>query len=197
MKQHKIIYITGLNDDHPRFQMLAIRFWKVFGVSPVFFHTRWSNDESFSDKVHRLLQAIDGHIEKGHTVSLFSVSAGASMAIAAYVQRSQEINGVACICGKLQRPEAVGEKYYQQSPAFRETMERLDANVAKLNKAEKSRIISITPLFDEVVTVSDAKLRGVKNVTLPTLFHVFTIGLAISVFSYVPIFFLKYRKGVE
>lgn len=192
-----VIYVTGLNDSNPSFQKFAVKSWRLYGVDPIFFQSEWASNETFQDKLKRLTDVIDQKIKEGSRVTLFAVSAGASLAVAAYAERNY-ISSAAFVCGKLHRPEAVGEKYYQQNPAFRGAMERLDNNVAKLNKAEKSNIISITPLFDEIVAVADARLKGAKNVILPTLFHILTIGLAISIFSCVPIIFLKRLKnGVE
>ena len=192
-----VIYVTGLNDSNPSFQKFAVKSWRLYGVDPVFFQSEWASNETFQDKLKRLTDVIDQKIKEGSRVTLFAVSAGASLAVAAYAERNY-ISSAAFVCGKLHRPEAVGENYYQQNPAFRGAMERLYTNVAKLNKAEKSNIISITPLFDEIVAVADARLKGAKNVILPTLFHTLTIGLAISIFSCVPIFFLKHRtKRVE
>lgn len=192
-----VIYVTGLNDSNPSFQKFAVKSWRLYGVDPIFFQSEWASNETFQDKLKRLTDVIDQKIKEGSRVTLFAVSAGASLAVAAYAERGY-ISSAAFVCGKLHRPEAVGEKYYQQNPAFRGAMERLDNNVAKLNKAEKSNIISITPLFDEIVAVADARLKGAKNVILPTLFHTLTIGLAISIFSCVPIISLKRLKnGVE
>ncbi len=194
---HAVIYITGLNDSDPSFQKFAVKSWRIYGVNPIFFQSKWASNETFPDKLKRLTDVIDQKTKAGSRVSLFAVSAGASLAVGAYAERN-DISSVAFVCGKLYRPEAVGEKYYQQNPAFRGAMEILDSNVAKLNKAEKSNIISITPLFDEIVSVGDARLKGAKNIILPTLFHALTIGLAISIFSFIPIFFLKHRtKRVE
>jgi len=193
---HTVIYVTGLNDSNPSFQKFAVKSWRIYGVNPIFFQSKWASNETFQDKLKRLTDVIDQKNKEGSRVALFAVSAGASLAIAAFAERSNS-SSAAFVCGKLHRPEAVGEKYYQQNPAFREAMEKLNTNVAKLNKAKKSNIISITPLFDEIVSVGDARLKGAKNVILPTLFHAFTIGLAISIFSCIPILFLKHaaKKG--
>lgn len=185
-----VIYVTGLNDSNPSFQKFAVKSWRIYGVDPIFFQSKWASNETFPHKLKRLTDVIDQKTKEGSRISLFAVSAGASLAVAACAER-RDIGSAAFVCGKLHRPEAVGEKYYQQNPAFRGAMEKLNTNVAKLNKTEKSNIISITPLFDEIVSVSDAKLKDARNVILPTLFHALTIGLAISIFSCIPILFLK------
>lgn len=198
MKTHVIIYVTGLNDANPAFQKTVIRSWRIYGVQPLLFQTGWANSQSFSQKLERLLELIDSNREKGNAVSLIAASAGASMAVAAYARRKDTINGVAFICGKLRRPEAVGTQYYLQNPAFREAMSTLNDNLAQLTKVERARMMSIHPLFDETVVITDTLVTGAKKAVFPTLFHVPTIGLGISLLSFVPIIFLKrLAKRVE
>lgn len=197
MGKHVVIYVTGLNDDKATFQKIAIKPWRIFGVTTVFFQTRWSDEVSFTDKLDRLLRVIDSEEKKGNKVTLVAVSAGASIAIAASAKREDILGGVVFVCGKLRRPEAVGEQYYTKNPAFRDAMRHLNENVDRVSKAQKSKMLTITPLFDETVVVKDAKIEGVKNVTLPTLFHVPTIALSISLFSACILLFLKYQERKE
>lgn len=188
---HVVIYITGLNDRNVKFQKFAISTWRVFGIRPILFKTGWADSRSFSQKLDRLLILIDEKNESGEVVSLVAASAGASLAVAAFARRRETINGVVFICGKLRNPQTVGTSYYLQNPAFREAMITLNDNLASLTKTERARIMSISPLLDETVVVKDTKVTGAKNVKSPTLFHVPTIALGITIFSFLPIFFLK------
>lgn len=195
--KHTIIYVTGLSDRNVKLQKIAVSSWRVFSINPILFQTNWADEKSFSEKLNRLIGIIDNLKAKGHKVSLIGASAGASMVIAANARRSEKVSGIAFICGKLRRPEAVGEQYYTENPSFRDAMKQLNTNVAKLNDREKAKIMSIAPLFDETVAKKDTYIRGVKNVVVPTLFHVPSIALCISIFSFIPIFFLKrnIKKG--
>lgn len=193
--KHVVIYITGLNDRKINFQKLAVGSWRIYGVRPILFQTGWADNNSFSEKLDRLLNLIDQSEDGGNEVSLVAASAGASLAVAAYA-RNKNINAVVFICGKLNRPEAVGEKYYAQNPAFRDAMKQLNSNVAKLNDKQRSKVLSIAPLFDETVAKKDTHIRGAKNIVFPALFHVPTIALVISLFSFLPISFLKNKAKV-
>lgn len=196
MKNHVVIYVTGLNDANPTFQKNVIRLWRIYGVQPVLFQTGWADQISFSEKLERLIQLIDDNTKRGNAVSLIGASAGASMVVAAYARRKETVNGVAFICGKLRNPQTVGASYYLKNPAFREAMSTLNDNLAQLKKVERARIMSIHPLFDETVVITDTIVTGAKKVVFPTLFHVPTIGLGISLLSFVPIIFLKrLQKG--
>lgn len=194
-RQHVVIYITGLNDHKINFQKLAVGSWRIYGVNPIVFQTGWADNNSFSEKLDRLLSLIYQSKDGGNKVSLAAASAGASLAVAAYA-RNKNINAVVFICGKLNRPEAVGEKYYAENPSFRDAMKQLNSNVAKLNDRQRSRIMSITPLFDETVAKKDTYIPGAKNIVFPALFHVPTIALIISLFSFLPIGFVKNKAKV-
>lgn len=197
MGKHAIIYVTGLNDHNVTLQKIAVSSWRLFSVNPVLFQTNWADEKSFSEKLNRLTDMIDSLNAKGQNVSLIGASAGASMVIAANTYRSKKVSGIVFICGKLRRPEAVGELYYTENPSFRDAMKQLNTNVAKLNDRERAKIMSIAPLFDETVAKKDTYICGVKNVVVPTLFHVPSIALCISILSFVPILFLKQnlKKG--
>ncbi len=194
MKRHAIIYITGLSDNNPRFQKFAIKTWRIYGVEPIFFQTGWGEASSFSEKVDRLVDLIDTQHEDGKNVSLVGVSAGASLAVAAYAKRKTTVNKVIFICGKLRRPEAVGEAYYRNNPAFRDAMKYLNSNLAKLGKQERAKVVSFSPLFDEIVAKKDTFVKDAKNITLPTLFHGYTIAVAITFLSPLIMIFIK-REG--
>lgn len=191
-REHAVIYVTGLNDRNVAFQKRAVSWWRIYGVEPILFQTNWTDKKSFSEKLDSLLALIDHHEISGQKVSLVGVSAGASMAVAAYSRRGEAIHGVAFICGKLRRPEAVGVNYYLKNPAFREAMNTLNQNIASLTKQERARILSTHPLFDETVVITDTFVDGAKKVILPTLFHVPSIVLGITIFSWVPLLFLKH-----
>lgn len=190
-QKHTIIYVTGLNDKNVSLQKLVIKFWGIYGVRPVMFQTNWVDGKSYSEKLERLSDLIKDQSSRNQAVSLIAASAGASLAVATYVKLPASINGVVFICGKLRRPETVGESYYKKNPAFKDAMDKLNSNIAKLSTAQKKKLLSIHPLFDETVVRSDTKIKGVKSATILTLFHVPSIALGISIFSFVPIFFLR------
>lgn len=191
MKRHTIIYITGLSDQNPRFQKFAIKTWRIYRVEPVFFQTGWGEASSFSEKLSRLVDLIDTQHKAGKTVSLVGVSAGASLVVAAYAKRKTTVHKVVFICGKLRRPEAVGEAYYRNNPAFRDAMKYLNSNLDKLGNQERARIVSLSPLFDEIVAKKDTFVKNAKNITLPTLFHAYTIAVAITFLSPLIMMFFK------
>lgn len=194
-KPHIIIYITGLGDRDVSLQKMAIKWWQIFYVKTQLFHVNWTNTEPFSQKLDRLLAVIDEYNEQRYKISLVGTSAGASVAIAAFSRRKNVVSGVVCICGKLRNPQTVRPRYYKQNPAFRDVMNGLENDLAKLTKNDKEKILSIRPLYDQTVLVADTKINGAHRAIIPSFYHVPSIALALTLFSPITIFFLK-RKSI-
>lgn len=190
-QKHAVIYVTGLNDQNITLQRAAVSTWKIFAVEPILLQTNWADGKPFSEKLDRLLAQIDDFEKRGYKISLIGVSAGATVVLTAFALRKKSVSGVACICGKIGRPEAVGASYFIQNPAFRSAIFGLRQYLDMLKAGDRQRVLSIRPLFDEIVATKDTKLQGAKKAILPTLFHVPSIALGISIFSFVPILFLK------
>jgi hypothetical protein len=178
-------------------QKIAVGWWRVFGVKTKVFQMKWSDRELFSEKIARLSKEINILHTKGETVSLVGVSAGASAVLAAFVKNKAAVTGMVFICGKLNRPETVGQSYYDQNPAFRDAMNQLRGSVSQLTKADKTKVLSIAPLYDQTVPVEDMKINGAHQKIIPTLWHVPSIVLAVTVFSPLAIFFLKRKVTMK
>jgi pimeloyl-ACP methyl ester carboxylesterase len=193
MSKLHIIYVPGLGDTKVTVQRWAFRWWRIYGVRPQLFHVNWANGEPFQPKLQSLLQLIDDITASGDRVSLVSASAGASAALNAFVARPEKIQRVACICGKIQRPEAVSPVLYQRNPAFQDSMQMLAASLAKLQPSDRARILSTHPLFDEMVPVPDTRLDGAIYQVLPSAFHLISIGYGLTLGSWRIARFLKKR----
>jgi pimeloyl-ACP methyl ester carboxylesterase len=196
-RPHIIIYVTGLGDKNVFLQAKAIGLWRICGVQPRLFQVNWTNAESYSQKLKRLLALIDIYSEREYKISLVGASAGASVAIAAFSRRKEIISGVVCICGKLRRPETVELHYYKHNPAFRGAMKELVQNLAKLSSKDKKRILSIRPLYDQTVSAKDTKIDGALQKIIPSFYHVPSIALALTVFSPILLFFLIRRSTIK
>lgn len=188
---HVVIYVPGLGDHRTRGQQLAVSLWRFFGVQSEVFHMRWLQHEPFEAKLRPLLARIDALSEQGRTVSLVGVSAGGGAVINAYALRQDVIHRVVCVCGKLTNPQTVHPRVYEKNPGFAESMEMLPSSIVSLSKENLSRVRSIRALADESVPPKDTIIEGTEGFTLPTMGHVITIGLAITIFSSAIIGFIK------
>lgn len=158
----------------------AIKGWVKHGVDLEYFPLFWGDKEPFQPKLDRLTSRIDAlYAMNNSSIVLIGASAGASAVINAYMKRKDRIARVVYICGKIQNPEGINKSYYETNPAFRDSMEMLKGNLAKLSDADKAKILSVIPLYDNLVPVADTKIEGVREIKMPIVGH--TIGIAFSI----------------
>ncbi len=195
MQRHAVIYIFGLGDQRATGQTLAVRVWRMYGVTPEVFHTYWATPGKLADKLAGLLARIDTLTEQGYTVSLVGTSAGASAAIHAYAARQDKVHRVVCVCGKLQNPETISAYTYTKNPAFREAMETLDQSLQTLSAEKRSRILSIRPVADNIVPPADTVIPGAASEQVPTTGHALSITFCITVYAGRLLRFIKSQQS--
>ncbi len=195
-KPHYVIYITGLGDQRPLYQPQLINHWKKLGLTPHYFAVGWADGETFAPKLDRICKLVDELYQKG-SVSLVGISAGAGAALNAYMERRDKICGVVFICGKLIGYDNVNPNYFSQNPAFSESLRLTQQNLTKLSDEDKAKMLSVHPLFDEVVPVPATKIPGVRNRLLLSALHVPSIFLALTIYKRISLNFLKQRAEVQ
>ncbi len=192
--RHSVIFLRGLGDNRPmtRGQAFLTKLWHcLHGIELVFVRINWADQETLKSKLARITAAIDKLHSAGQTVSLIGISAGASAAFNAYGLRSTKINKLVFVCGKFRNPHRVGRRYYRKNPALRESLELSDQNYTKLTVADKAKILSIRPVFDELVPLQEMKVPGARSTTILATGHVPSIFLALTIYSWLPAGFIK------
>lgn len=175
-----VIYIPGLGDHHGRGQLRIVRMWKYLGVEPYFFRMNWHDNEPWGSKFARLLALVDSLSTDDGRVGLVGASAGATAVIAAYASRRDRVAGCVLISGKVNQPEAIGERYRKESPAFVEGAYECQAALATLTRQNRDRILSRYALIDKIVLRLDSEIGGAHNRTVPSIGHAITIALQIT-----------------
>lgn len=193
---HHIIYIPGLGDHGTRVQRLAPKYWQAFGVKGHCYLMHWNDKEGFAPKLDGLLAFIDQLSKDGDPVSLVGASAGASAALVAYAARAETVAGVICICGKISHPETVEAWRFRENPAFQESLAQLQQALPGLPAENRSRIMSLRPLYDGVVPTADTNIAGASERVMPFVGHAASIGLALVFAAPLMIGFLK-RQVVD
>lgn len=173
--QHHIIYIPGLGDKKVGAQQLVVNTWKLWNSEPHLFQMNWSDHEPYAPKQARLLALVDKLAQTG-SVSLVAASAGATAAINTFAQRKEIIQGVVCIAGKINNPQAIGGGYKRNNPAFWESAHETPDALASLGEQDRSRILSIRAMFDPIVPARDSVLQGANNRLTWTSGHAITIA---------------------
>jgi pimeloyl-ACP methyl ester carboxylesterase len=186
----QVIYVPGLGDKKVGKQRRAFDLWKIYGVSPSLFHMDWSDGEPFEPKFERLLAEIDQAAKNG-SVALVGASAGGAVVVEAYAERQETIKAVACICGKIARPEYVNPRLYEINPAFYGCMQALPAAHDKLDRADRARILSSFAIADEAVHRPDSRLPGSARQLMPSVGHLLSIAYGLTLGSWRIARFLK------
>jgi len=189
--RHHVIYIPGITDDAWRVERLALKLWVLHGLHGHLHTMPWAGAESYESKHARLLAHIDEITARGHAVSLVGVSAGASGAINAYVERKDVVAKLVYICGKINYPEAVGQKVYDENPAFRAALTQLQDNLLRLTDSDKARMLSLYAKNDSSVPYEHTIIPGVAERQLAVSGHARGIVVADTVQSYLVARFLK------
>jgi dienelactone hydrolase len=186
-----VIYITGLGDHKVDGQQKAISKWRWWGVEPELFQVGWADKEPWESKLKRLLTRIDDLRAQGKQVGLVGASAGASALINAYAARKDQLVGAVCIAGKINRPERIGKRYRAQNPAFITSAYDCEKALQTIEPAHRKRILSRYAVYDGVVFMKDSHVPGVHNRLSPTIGHVPTIAIQITLGAPSLLHFLK------
>jgi hypothetical protein len=173
--RHHVIYIPGLGDTMVGGQKLAVSTWKLWNVEPHLFQMNWADQEAYAPKQARLLAVVDELAQAG-SVSLVAASAGATAAVNVFALRKNAVLGVVCIAGKINNPQAIGDGYKRNNPAFWESAHLTTSSLANLQEQDRRRIVSIRAMFDPIVPGRDSILQGAHNKLTWTSGHAITIA---------------------
>lgn len=171
MKKHHVIYVPGILDDIYHVQTLAAATWSLYGVRGHCHPIPWAGEEKWEPKFKKLLEKIDHYKAKGHDVSLIGASAGASAVLNAYVERPESIKSLIYICAKINAPETVSKKTYEENPAFKTSLELLQKSLKKLGPKDKAKMRSLYSPADNVVPYLATVIEGVEEKKLPAFRH--------------------------
>lgn len=188
------IIVPGLGDNIPATSLIAW-WWKRQGIRIIIFETKWKSNESFENKLKRLIVLIDKE-SINNKVSLVGTSAGGSLVINVYRERPNQINKVITVCSRLKKGENDGFRGFEARtkgyPAFKESVIETEKVIGLLRKEEKQRIMTIRALFgDELVPAKTATISGAKNTAVFSGEHTISIAASLTIFSNPIVRFIK------
>lgn len=172
----QVIYLTGLGD-HSWDKLVKI--WRVFGLKVHYFPIGWSNSEPFSLKLQHICSLIDKLTKDGGKVAIIGVSAGASAAVNAYMERRSQVSAVMFICGKLRGFQAVNRRYFDHNPAFEDSLRASENHVKGLKAEDKTKMLCLKSAHDGLVPANDSVIEGANIKTIPAVGHLPSIFAAI------------------
>jgi hypothetical protein len=148
-----------------------------------YFIADWANKhESHQHKLARLIKLISSLHSKGYAVSLVAVSAGSSLAVSAFAARKNQIHSVVSICGMFKHPKAVDVAVFALSPAFKAAMAAAAKAELTLSVADRHKMLVVRAAHDSYVPNTHGHIAHAHTTTIPTVGHVFSIIMAITIF---------------
>jgi len=194
MKKHYVIIVPGLGDETKKLQF-ATYHWRWFGLIPIVYSIGWRDGKDFRPKLNQIITLIDTYAQCGNAVSLVGTSAGGSAVINAFYKRKNNICKVINVCGRLKVGTHKGFRSFElrtkTSPAFAQSVLLCEKNLTSLTKSDKNKIMTVQAKFgDELVPSETTLIEGAFNATVPTLEHMFSIVLSLTLFSKPLILFL-------
>ncbi len=184
---HEVLIVPGLGDRTNWLEWMARDWAQKYGINLQPHVMPWSgNEQTFQPKLERFLTRIDSLTKEGRRVSLIGTSAGGSAVINAFTQRQNDLHKVVNVCGRLRTGgvaypplEHVAEKH----PAFMESLYMLEEAEKSLDYDARQNILTVRPLFDEVVPVSTMTVEGACNVQIISVEHMINIATAMTIYS--------------
>jgi hypothetical protein len=177
-----LIVIPGLSDN------IQFTRWLVshIGVEFEVFTMNWLNpDNDFDEKLTSLIKRIDQLNKDRHQVSLLGISAGGSLVLNALVLRQKSIHRVVNVCGRLRK----GDNAYltlnsaaRKSRSFKQSVLAFERNEESLSKKSRGKVLTLRPLYDEVVPTSTVSLTGAKNIRIFSVEHLLSIVVAHTIY---------------
>ncbi len=196
--KHRVIIIPGLGDEVKKISW-ATNHWRKHGLEPVVHSIGWHDGKEFQSKLQTLVEMIDQFIQYGDRVSLVGCSAGGSAVLNAFIKRKDVVNRVINVCGRLRPGKQRGfrsfEKRTASSISFAQSVKLFESREDLLSDQDRQKIMTVRPFFgDELVPENTLVLGGAYNTVIPTIEHVFSIAMALTIFSRPLINFLTHKS---
>lgn len=186
--KHNVIFVPGLGDDVVLTE-LATRHWKNYGLEPHIHSIGWRDGENdFEIKLDRLIKKIDLLSQDGAKVSLVGCSAGGSAVLNTLIERRDKIHKVITLCSRLKTGNETGFRSFKaktaSSPTFAQSIKLLEMKYPKITINDRKKVMTVSARFgDELVPAATSIFEGALNISIPTIGHMLTIAMGLSVLS--------------
>jgi len=159
------------------------KLWPLFGFIPVVLKFGWrdiKNEFDFTERINKIIVKVDRLSQDGK-VSIVGCSAGGNIAINVFFKRADAIQKVVNICGAL---KFAGTSSKFDTPIYINSLKICEKILSEMDGKSKERIMTIRPQFgDEFIKKETVIIEGAKNTTIPTGEHMFSILMALTLFS--------------
>lgn len=176
---HHLIFIPGAGD-HTFWLTKILPLYK--GVTTEIHVFGWQTDTpSLIEKQQALLDKIDARFAEGKQISLVGTSAGARAAINALAVRRDKIHKVVSVCGRIRTGPYLNRLTpFEQKHISVRALKECEQNLSTLTDQDRVKILTIRPLYDDVVPVDTVPIPGATNIVIPSILHSLSIAVALA-----------------
>ena len=181
-----VIIIPGLGNGVTKHEW-ATNSWKKFGIIPHVFDAKWKIEENgFQPKLNSTLKLVDSLTNKNSKISIVGNSAGSSFALNLFGERKKQISHVVINCGRVRDgdwPWFTFDQATESSLSFKESVLRAQKLEKTFTNNDRQKILTLRPLFDEVVPPFTVPIPGAKNLITLSIEHSLSIALNMTLFK--------------
>lgn len=185
MKNHVII-IPGLGNSINSLTWVS-RNWLKHGFIPHVFDAKWQVEETgLKNKLDRALDLVDSLSHQNKGICIIGNSAGSSLAINIFALRKKQIRRVVVNCGRVRDgdwPWFSFDQATDSSPSFKDSVLKSQNILKTLTENDKRKILTLRPIFDEVVPPQTVIIDGAKNLVTFSFEHVAGIALNLTLYK--------------
>lgn len=172
MRTH-IVYIPGLGSNYDGFRRLALKLWRIYGVSAELTEINWYDNKDFDQKMRQVKQSIENaspHVR----IIVIGESAGATLAL--HAATFPRVSRVITLCGVAQASTPISSYLQKKSPAlFQATRSIPDTKVQNIH--------SIRAIADPVVGKKYSTAAGARSHIVWTVGHLSTIVICLTILA--------------
>lgn len=170
----QLIIIPGLGDNKVSGYSVFAAVWRLLGYRTSVYTFGW--DDPTSEYVQKYA-AFKKYIDQcKDPVSIIGISAGGTAAVTMLLDQPDKIEKVVTVCSP----------YYplnSRSPSLNESLPIVQQKLSTCDEQLKTRILSVYALQDNVVPIKNSQPAGIRSITLPSIGHVVTIALAMTIYA--------------
>lgn len=186
-KEHHVIIGPGMDGRIDGLKFLTKRWHVKYNLSPEVVPVIWKDDERVEPKLRRITNLIDNFVDKEDMVSLIGCSASGSLMLNAFVERRDVVHRVINLDGFVRPGNVKGYRSFEErsakSVAFRESVLRFEKLEPRLTLNDRKKILTVRPLFDELVPPETVVIQGASNKQIPSVEHVLSIALGLVLYD--------------
>lgn len=173
---HVLILVPGLGN-YDRILKLWIKVFTRGDFKIIVCDVDWKKGElNFEDKVKIVEEKINNLASKKHKVSIMGLSAGGSIALAAFHALNKKVSFTVtvCSCLKLNHDNTKREKeIFELFPSYKKAVQFFENTILpEMSRPEKEKVLTLRPIFDELVPVNTMVINGAKNKRVFLLRHI-------------------------